>query len=422
MGAAIYVLNGAVVISLGLTRDPMPTVDGLAETVFKKNTKVNAKGACFPIVQTNNYGRMMIQKQMDTHDLLIEHTHTRTDAWISRIAADQMAYNRKLEKWRPGYAALQRKARTDEILASLISTATHRCDTELDEHILRFKENRARNPVFKPGWLEAYSLGKSMAVHEELLGKAGPRIDSGPPAKAIQFRDFLRSCKFTRGGFLRAELMHKLKQGKKRGKKGVAFPSIAQQPSPTLYVKQKQYDCCGREKKFNPVLVNKYSDMLFQSHVRCASNNSVRDMYTRTNLQEESLPSMGKFMRDQGVDLAALEADHAQMSEQESTIQFGLVTVTEEEDEEYYAEQETSPDEPRVTNVDTEQIELPVVEEQPPEVPVVEAPEEDAPAPPVEENETLFQIEEEPSPVEAERVPEFSVQTTSDIAVTSEVL
>ena len=37
-----------------------------------------------------------------------------------------MEYNRKLEKWRPGYNALQDKARTDEILARLISTATCR--------------------------------------------------------------------------------------------------------------------------------------------------------------------------------------------------------------------------------------------------------------------------------------------------------
>lgn len=43
------------------------------------------------------------------------------------------------------------------------------------------------------GWLESYVNGKNMAVHEELLRKAGPRIDNQAPKKAMQFRDFLKS-------------------------------------------------------------------------------------------------------------------------------------------------------------------------------------------------------------------------------------
>merc|ERR1711959_790416 len=149
-----------------------------------------------------------------------------------------MEYNRKLEKWRPGYNELQRKAATDSILARLISTATHRCDTELDSHIIRFKENRARNPVYKPGWLEAFIHGKNMAVHEELLKAAQPRIDAAPPKMALQFRDFLRSYKFTRGGFLRSDLLKSKRKKKKTG----SLPSIASfqaRPEPVLYQKKK---------------------------------------------------------------------------------------------------------------------------------------------------------------------------------------
>lgn len=174
-----------------------------------------APTTAFPILRTNSYGRMMICAQMNTHDRLIRNAKGRTDCFISKFAEDQIEYNRMLEKWRPGYNELQRKAQDDEILADLIASATHRCDTELDPHIKRFKKNRAKNPRYKPGWLESYVNGKNMAVHDELLRKAIPRIDNQPPKKAMQFRDFLKSCKYTRGGFLRRE--NKPKRSPQRG-------------------------------------------------------------------------------------------------------------------------------------------------------------------------------------------------------------
>lgn len=378
-------------------------VAGLAETVTKKNTRTKgSKGASFPISQTNSYGRMMIRKQMDTHDHLIHHAGSRTDAWISRVAADQMEYNRKLEKWRPGYNALQRKARTDEILANLISTATHRCDTELDGHIVRFKENRARNPVYKPGWLEAFILGKNKAVHDELLMNVGPRIDNSPPKKALQFRDFLNSCKFTRGGFLRQEITAK---ARKNGK--TKFPSIFKQPppAPTLYVKQKQFDACGREKRVNPVLVNKYSEMLFQSHIANASNTAVRDIYAMSNNQEKPMPSMGQFLRSQGMDLDALEAE---LRSEQVTTPFGLASVQEGDEEGEEVRPTSNPEPPKMLEPEPE----PKLGSELEPEPKLEPEQEPEPA-------------LEPESIEEEALPEDSkvvVLTSSDVAVSTEVV
>jgi len=307
---------------------------GLAADLTKRS-KRGGKTASFPILQTNSYGRTMIKKQMHTHDHLIGKAGTRTDAWIGKVVAQQMQYNRKLEKWRPSHNYLQEKALTDEILAQLISTAAPRCETKLGDHILRFKEERARYPVYKLGWLEAYTEGKNMAVHEELLRKAGSQIDNKPPKMAMQFRDFLRGCKFTRGGFLRKDLI----KGQRRGDSdcgsssasGCSLPSIKRTqslPPAHLYVKKKTYDACGREKKINPVLVNKYSELLFRSHVCAASNENVRSLYTETNEQEDKLPSMADFMRKQGLDLSKMET---QMSQ--TATPFGLMSVQEEDDE-----------------------------------------------------------------------------------------
>ena len=47
-------------------------------------------------------------------------------AACEQVAAKQMQYNRKLEKWRPSHNYLQEKALTDEILAQLISSAQPR--------------------------------------------------------------------------------------------------------------------------------------------------------------------------------------------------------------------------------------------------------------------------------------------------------
>ena len=208
------------------------------------------------------------------------------------------------------------------------------CETHLDEKIVKFKQNRARYPVYKLGWLEAYTQGKNMAVHDELLAKCGPQTDCGPPKKAMQFREFLRGCKFTAGGFLRKDLIKKRRNGRGGSDCGsstgssCSLPSIASaQPPPHLYIKKKEYDACGREKKINPVLVNKYSELLFREHVNAASNENVRSLYTETNEQEEKLPSMAEFMRTQGMDLSKMESQLSQ-----TATPFGLYSV-EEEDE-----------------------------------------------------------------------------------------
>ena len=118
-----------------------------------------------------------------------------------------------------------------------------------------------------------------------------------------------RSCKYTRGGFLRADLV-------KKARKAQALPSVPSsvssrqsQPEPELYVKKKQFDALGREKRINPVLVNHYSEVLFASHMQNASNDNVRSMYTRSNNAAIRLPSMGDFMREQGVDLDSFQRE-----------------------------------------------------------------------------------------------------------------
>lgn len=306
------------------------------EYAFKEST---TSTTAFPILRTNSYGRMMIGAQMNTHDRLIRNARCRTDSYLSKVAEDQMEYNRMLEKWRPGYNELQKKARDDEILADLIASATHRCETELDEHIKRFKKNRAKNPRYKPGWLESYVNGKNMAVHEELLRKAGPRIDNQPPKKAMQFRDFLNSCKYTRGGFLRPSKQRRPRNGElpmldEIGRSQSCPPSLAAgSPVPV------PVDACGREKRLNPALISKYSELVFRKNMDNASNDDVRVMYAKANDNNAPLPSMRQFMSQQGVDIREMETEIAatydMFSEgQENVSPFGLGTVKEEDEEE----------------------------------------------------------------------------------------
>jgi len=213
--------------------------------------QVTSSTASFPIVRTNSYGRMMISAQMNTHDRLIRNAEARTDNQVSSLAISQMEYNRKMEKWRPGYNEVQAKAAQDEILARLISGAKHRCDERLDKHVLRFKKNRAKNPRYKPGWLEAYCNGKSMAVHNELLARCKPRIDANPPEKAMQFRRFLRTCEHTRGGFPRCK-PQKLKK----------LPVLVDVVPGVEPLSDTQ------SAKLKEEIENKYAMMLFESQVR----------------------------------------------------------------------------------------------------------------------------------------------------------
>jgi len=317
----------------------MPRANSFDEMAQRQGTTTNA---AFPILRTNSYGRMMISAQMNTHDRLIRNAACRTDCFLDKFAEEQMEYNRKMEKWRPGYNELQNKARDDEILAELIASATHRCDTELDHHILRFKKNRAKNPRYKPGWLESYVNGKNMAVHEELLRKAGPRIDNSPPKKAMQFRDFLRGCKYTRGGFLRPSKQRRPRTG------DTTLPSIdgarSHSVPPDLGRPQYVVDACGREKRVNPGLVSKYSELVFQKHMDTASNDDVRSLYARANDSKMPLPNMNDFMKQQGVDIGEVETDMAgtyehmnemMLSQHRDTMSpFGLGTLREEDEEE----------------------------------------------------------------------------------------
>lgn len=232
--------------------------------------------ASFPIVRTNSYGRMMISAQMNTHDRLVRNALARTDHKISNVVLAQMEYNRKMEKWKPGYNELQRKAMDDSILARLIRDAKHQCDERLDSHIKRFKKNRSKNPRYKPGWLEAYSNSKTMAVHEELLKKAKPRIDCEPPQKALQFRGFLRACKFTRGGFKRQDTSkHKAKDMTR----GVKLPPMEDVPG-VEELSSKEKAALQNE------IENKYGMIVFESQMCGASSDDVRLLYAKSNKLE----------------------------------------------------------------------------------------------------------------------------------------
>lgn len=223
----------------------------------------------FPIVRTNSYGRMMISAQMNTHERLIRNATSRTDSYISPTSLQQMEYNRKMEKWRPGYNELHRKAVSDKILAKLIATAPYQCDDRLGKHIDRFRTNRNKNPRFKPSWLEAYGHGKGMAVHEDLLRKAKPRIDSGPPAKAMKFKAFLRSCAFTQGGFRRVD---------PKSQRRIRLPPVSDHP-PGVEPEPTQRET----EQITSQLESKYATMLFETQMLNATNDDVRLLYAKSN-------------------------------------------------------------------------------------------------------------------------------------------
>ena len=89
------------------------------------------------------------------------------------------------------------------ILRQMIAKATHQTDERLGPHVEEFRQNRIKNPRYKPSWVEAYDHGKTLAYHEELMAKAHASVDCGPPANAMQYRKFLRNCEYTQGGFKR---------------------------------------------------------------------------------------------------------------------------------------------------------------------------------------------------------------------------
>jgi len=234
------------------------------------STKCPPVGA-FPIVRQNSYGRMMISAQMNTHERLITNATARTESEVSERSLHQMVLNRKMEKWKPGFNELHEKATNDRILARMIATATHQSDERLGAHVERFRRNRNKNPRFKPSWLESYGLGKGMAVHEELLAKTQARVDSGPPAKAMQFRNFLRKCQYTSGGFPRQDTNRRSRSVNKLPPMGDSPPGVSPPLSPS------EMD------ELNEDLQTKYSQMLFDTQMFGATNDDVRLLYAQCN-------------------------------------------------------------------------------------------------------------------------------------------
>ena len=115
-----------------------------------------------------------------------------------------------------------------------------------------------------------------MAVHEELLKKAKPRIDCEPPQKALQFRGFLRACKFTRGGFKRQDTSkHKAKDMTR----GVKLPPMEDVPG-VEELSSKEKAALQNE------IENKYGMMVFESQMCGASSDDVRLLYAKSNKLE----------------------------------------------------------------------------------------------------------------------------------------
>jgi len=225
----------------------------------------------FPIVRTNSYGRMMISAQMNTHERLVTNATARTENNVSERSMTQMILNRKMEKWKPGFNELHEKAVNDRILARMIAEATHQSDEKLGHHIDRFRRNRNKNPRYKPSWLEAYGHSKGMAVHEELLARTKCRVESGPPAKAMQFRKFLRKCEFTQGGFPRMNTNRRARSVCRLPPVGDMLPGVGPSLSPTQMEEQAED------------LQGKYSQMLFDTQMFGATNDDVRLLYAKSN-------------------------------------------------------------------------------------------------------------------------------------------
>merc|ERR1711907_396716 len=126
----------------------------------------------FPVSQTNSYGRIMIAKQMETHDDLVSRAPTIVNDKVDAIYMRQMQILHKAERFRPSYNQMKQRHDDDIVMSNLIRDAKCTCENRLDGHILRFKELRQKHPNFVPGWLKRYEDQKSMEVHEEIIKKA----------------------------------------------------------------------------------------------------------------------------------------------------------------------------------------------------------------------------------------------------------
>lgn len=175
--------------------------------------------ALFPVSMTNSYGRIMIGKQMRTHDHLIMAAPTLVEDKVDPIYMRQMEILHKAERFRPSYNIMKQRHDDDIVMANLIRDAVCTCENKLDAHILRFRELRQKHPNHMPGWLEQYEVGKSMEIHEDVVKKARKWIDDEPPRRALHYRQVLRRTPYTRGGFPRINAPMPKRTRKRKKKK-----------------------------------------------------------------------------------------------------------------------------------------------------------------------------------------------------------
>lgn len=178
----------------------------------------------FPVSQTNSYGRIMIAKQMETHDHLISSAPTLVNDKVDPIYMRQMDVLHKAERFRPSYNQMKKRHDDDIVMSNLIRDAKCTCENRLDGHILRFKELRQKHPNFIPGWLKRYEDQKSMEVHEDVIKKARKWIDDEPPRRALHYRSVLKKTPFTKGGFPRIVNTMPPRRARRRKKKARGSP------------------------------------------------------------------------------------------------------------------------------------------------------------------------------------------------------
>lgn len=160
----------------------------------------------FPVSMSNSYGRIMIGKQMKTHDHLIMRAPPVVGDKIKPIFMRQMKILHKAERFRPSYNIMKQRHDDDIVMANLIRDARCTSENQLDGHILRFRELRAKHPNHMPGWLEQYEVGQTMEIHEQVIKKARKWIDNEPPRRALHYRQVLRRTPYTKGGFPRVQV------------------------------------------------------------------------------------------------------------------------------------------------------------------------------------------------------------------------
>merc|ERR1711988_104964 len=110
----------------------------------------------FPVTQTNSYGRIMLARQMEIHDELLQKAPVLIDDKMDPIYLRQMQVLRKAERWKPSYNQMKRRQDDDIVMTNLIRDAQCTCSNRLDGHIMRFRELRQRHPNYIPGFLKKY--------------------------------------------------------------------------------------------------------------------------------------------------------------------------------------------------------------------------------------------------------------------------